>query len=178
MPPPLTQCQLELARHCFLFNDSSTYYLHKLSTQEIADTVQCTVQTVRRLKRLWEKTRDVEQPRKRAGREKSLDDYLEQALVQIFITEVDITMEEALDWLQEEFSQKICRQTLSNILHRNGVSHKKLKFVAAQRNPTLRADYQLRVEDFFDDQLVFTCWRTWIGSSSASPAVRRPLRVA
>jgi hypothetical protein len=27
MRPPLTEWQLELARHCFRFNDSSTYYL-------------------------------------------------------------------------------------------------------------------------------------------------------
>jgi hypothetical protein len=49
MPPPLTECQLELARHCFRFNDSNTYYLNKLSTQEVADTVQCSVQMIRKL---------------------------------------------------------------------------------------------------------------------------------
>ena len=89
------------------------------------------------------------------GREKSLDDYVEQALVQIFLEQVDITMEEALDWVEEEFKQKICRKTLSTLLKRNKVTFKRLKFVAAQRNPTLRADYLMRVEDFYDDQLIF-----------------------
>jgi hypothetical protein len=44
MPPSLTECHLELARHCFRFNHSDTYYLNKLSTQEITDAVQCSVQ--------------------------------------------------------------------------------------------------------------------------------------
>jgi hypothetical protein len=41
--------------------------------------------------------------------------------------------------------------TLSRLLRRNNVTYKRLKFVAAQRNPALRADYLLRVEDFYDD---------------------------
>jgi transposase len=155
MAPALTECQLELARHCFRYNDSTTYYLNKLSTQEVADTVQCSVHTIRRLKNLWQKTGDVEKLRGRAGRQKSLDDYMEQALVEIFLQNVDITMEEALEWLEEEFKRNISRMTLSRLLRRNNVTYKRLKFVAAQRNPTLRADYLMRVEDFYDDQLVF-----------------------
>jgi len=62
-----------------------------------------------RLKKLWQKTGDVEKLRKRGGRPKSLDEYLEQAIVQIFLENVDITMEEALNWLQEEFDRRVCR---------------------------------------------------------------------
>jgi len=80
MPPPLTQCQLELARHWFQFNDSSTYYLNKLSTQDIADDIQRSVQTVRRLKKLWDKTRDVEKFINDPGRERSVSDHVEQVL--------------------------------------------------------------------------------------------------
>jgi hypothetical protein len=32
MLPALTECQLELARQYFRYNDSSTYYLNKLPT--------------------------------------------------------------------------------------------------------------------------------------------------
>ena len=67
MPAPLTSWQLELARHCFQYNDSSTYYLNKLSTQDIADDKQCTTRTVQKLRKLWEETRDVEKLRKRPG---------------------------------------------------------------------------------------------------------------
>ena len=98
---------------------------------------------------------DVEKLRKRGGRPKSLDESLEQAIMQIFLENVDITIDEALDWVQEEFNRKICRQTLSTLLQRNRVSRKRLKFIAAQRNPTLQADYLMRVEDFYDNQLVF-----------------------
>jgi len=85
MSPALTECQLELARHCFRYNNSTTYYLNKLSTQEVADTVQCSVHTIRRLKNLWQKAGDVEKLRGQAGRQKSLDDYMEQALVEVFL---------------------------------------------------------------------------------------------
>jgi len=40
-------------------------------------------------------------------------------------------MEEALDWVEEEFKQRICRMTLSRLLLRNRVSYKRLKFIAA-----------------------------------------------
>jgi hypothetical protein len=45
----------------------------------------------------------VEKLHKLSGRPMSLDDILEQALVQIFLDHVDIMIEEALDWLEEEF---------------------------------------------------------------------------
>jgi transposase len=76
---------------------------------------------------------------------------MEQALVEIFLQNVNITMDEALDWLEEEFKRKISRMTLSTLLRRNRVSYKRLKFVAAQRNSTLRVDYLMRVSDFYDD---------------------------
>jgi len=110
---------------------------------------------MQKLRKLWDKTGDVEKLRKRPGRERSLDEYVEQAIVQIFLQNVDITMEEALDWVEEEFNQKIYRMTLLRLLSRNRVTYKRLKFIAAQHNPTLRADYLMRVEDFHDDQLIF-----------------------
>jgi transposase len=76
MPAPLTPWQLELARHYFQYNNSSTYYLNKLSTQDIADDIQCTIRTVQKLRKLWDKTGDVEKLRKRPGRERSLDEYV------------------------------------------------------------------------------------------------------
>ena len=75
----------------------------------------------------------MEKLRKPAGRERSLDEYVEQAIVQIFLQNVDITMEEALDWVEEEFNQKICRMTLLRLLSRNKVTYKRLKFVAAHK---------------------------------------------
>jgi hypothetical protein len=75
---------LELARHCFRYNDSSTYDLNKLSTQDIAGDIQCTTRTVQKLRKLWEKTKDVEKLCERGGMPKSLDEHIEQAIVQIF----------------------------------------------------------------------------------------------
>jgi hypothetical protein len=60
-------------------------------------------------------------------------------------------MDEVLEWLEEEFKRTISRMTLLRLLKRNNVTYKRLKFVAAQRNPTLRADYLMRVKDFYDD---------------------------
>jgi hypothetical protein len=96
MPAPLTPWQLELARHCFRYNDSSTYYLSKLSTQDIAGDIQCSTRTVQKLRKLWEKTKDVEKLRKRGGRPKSLDEYVEQAIVQVFL--------DFFEWVLEAFN--------------------------------------------------------------------------
>lgn len=146
---------MELARHCFRYNDSITYYLSKLSVAEVADLVQCGTRVVYNLRKLWEKTGNMEKLRSRAGREKSLDDYMEQALVEIFLQNVDITMNETLEWVKEEFKRNINRMTLSRLLRHNDITYERLKFIATKNNPTLRADYLLRVEDFYDDQLVF-----------------------
>jgi hypothetical protein len=102
-----------------------------------------------------EKTGNMEKLRSGAGREKSLDDYMQQALVGIFLQNVDITMNETLEWVKEESKRNINRMTLSRLLRRNNIAYKRLKFIATQHNPTLRADYLLRAEGFYDDQLVF-----------------------
>jgi transposase len=97
MPPALTPAQLELLRHCFSYNDATTHYRSKLSSKEIEDIIQCGHSVVARRRKIWERTGDVEKICKRAGRERSLNQYVEQAIVQIFLQNVDITMEEALD---------------------------------------------------------------------------------
>jgi hypothetical protein len=58
-------------------------------------------------------------------------------VVQLFLEHVDITLVEALDWLKEEFVITLSQATLSKILTDNNLSHKSLKFVAAQRDPGL-----------------------------------------
>lgn len=121
----------------------------------VADLVQCGTRVVYNLRKLLEKTGNMEKLRSGAGREKSLDDYMQQALVGIFLQNVDITMNETLEWVKEEFKRNINRMTLSRLLRRNNIAYKRLKFIATQHNPTLRADYLLRAEDFYDDQLVF-----------------------
>ena len=52
MTPPLSPAQLEWVRHCFKYNDATFFYLHKLTTTEIADLAQCDVKTTQRLRKL------------------------------------------------------------------------------------------------------------------------------
>jgi len=78
-------------------NNTSTHYLDKLSVADIQDLIQCGHSVVARRRKIWEKTGNVEKVCKRAGRGKSLDNILEQAVVQIFLDHVDITIVEALD---------------------------------------------------------------------------------
>jgi transposase len=59
------------------------HYLSKLSIAEIQDIVQCGPATIYRLKKLWDKTGDVERICRRAGRPRKMEDILEQAVVQI-----------------------------------------------------------------------------------------------
>jgi hypothetical protein len=72
------------------------------------------------LGKLWEKTGDVEKLRSRAGRGESLDDYMEQALVEIFPQNVNIIMDEA----RGGFERGVSRMTLSRLLRRNNVTCK------------------------------------------------------
>jgi hypothetical protein len=74
------------------------------------------------LGKLWEKTGDVEKLRSRAGRGESLDDYMEQALVEIFSQNVNIIMDEAhgglggvlVEWPSQGFSVTHKRLKLSS----------------------------------------------------------------
>jgi hypothetical protein len=49
MVTQLSAAQLQFARHYFLYNESTDFYLHKLSIAEIADIIQCLKPTVLRL---------------------------------------------------------------------------------------------------------------------------------
>jgi hypothetical protein len=60
----------------------------------------------------------------RIGAPDNSREYAEQAVVQIFLQNVDITTEEALDWVEKEFGQRICRMTLSRLLLRNRVTRR------------------------------------------------------
>jgi hypothetical protein len=66
-----------------------------------------------------------------------------------------MTIDEAREWLREEFEVELSKKSISRYLDKNGVTWKRLKYTAAQRNPLLRVDYLQRVEEFYDDQLVF-----------------------
>jgi hypothetical protein len=77
------------------------------------------------------------------GAPKKLEELVERALVQFFVDNVDIIIDEALEWLRKEFKAYISKRTVSNILSNNNLSFKRLKFVAAQRSPTVTAASQL-----------------------------------
>jgi hypothetical protein len=53
-----------------------------------------------------------------------------------------MTIDEALEWLSEEFKVSVSKITISRVLSLYQVTHERLKFVAAQRNPQLRVDYR------------------------------------
>jgi hypothetical protein len=86
---------------------------------------------VLRLGKIWKKTEDVERIHRRPGRPFKMEHVLKQAVVQIFIDYVDITITEALEWLKEEFKIALCRDIINNILSKNNVSYKRLKFLTA-----------------------------------------------
>jgi transposase len=155
MAPPLSPAPLEWVRHCFQYNDATFFYPHKLPTTEIADLAQCNVKTIQRLRKLWNKTGDVERLSRQGCRPRKIQDLLEQAVIQLFIDHVDLAIEEALEWLKEEFFIEVCKKTISNVLRNHNITHKRLKFVAAQPNPELRADYLIRIKGITAEQLVF-----------------------
>jgi len=161
MAPALNAGQLALARHCLAYNDATDYHLHKLSSIDIQDIVQCSAATLCRLRKSWKKTGDVERLCKAGGRPRKIEDRLEEALVQLFLDHVDITIDEALEWLIEEFKVSVSKITISRVLSLYQVTHKRLKFVAAQRNPQLRVDYRMRVHDMASEQLVFLDESDW-----------------
>ena len=98
---------------------------------------------------------------KAGGRPRKIEDRLEEALVQLFLDHVDMTIDEALEWLNEEFEVSVSKITISRVLSLYQVTHKRLKFVAAQRNPQLRVDYRMRVHDMTSEQLVFLDESDW-----------------
>jgi hypothetical protein len=77
MAPALSAGQLALARHCLAYNDATDYHLHKLSSIDIQDIVQCSAATLCRLRKSWKKTGDVERLCKAGGRPRKIEDRLE-----------------------------------------------------------------------------------------------------
>lgn len=69
---------------------------------------------------------------KRPGRPKKIEELLEQTIVQLFLSHVDMTAIEVLEWLREEFGISVVQQTISNVLNCHNISYKRLKSVAAR----------------------------------------------
>ena len=84
MAPALNAGQLALARHWLAYNDATDYHLHKLSSIDIQDIVQCSAATLCRLRKSWKKTGDVERLCKAGGRPRKIEDRLEEALFSSF----------------------------------------------------------------------------------------------
>jgi hypothetical protein len=79
----------------------------------------------------------VERLCKAGGRPRKIEDRLEEALVQLFLDHVDMTINEALEWLNEEFKESVSKIIISRVLSLYQVAHNFLKFVTAKRNPQL-----------------------------------------
>jgi hypothetical protein len=96
MAPALNAGQLALARHCLAYNDATDYHLHKLSSIDIQDIVQCSAATLCRLRKSWKKTGDVERLCKAGGQPRKIEDRLEEALIQLFLRYVSARVVDTL----------------------------------------------------------------------------------
>jgi transposase len=106
--------------------------------------------------KLWHKTGDVINPDKSLrGRLRNLDLDDMQYLVRLIHQNPDYFLDELLYLLETNRFISVHFTTIHRELKRAGVSHKKLKRIAAERNENQRADFIRRMAQYSPDELGF-----------------------
>ena len=133
--------------------------LHELDLLSLEDILQCvgfSERTFYQILALWRETGDVVKPKKtRLGRPRSLDYDDLQYLLILVRDNPDYFLDELLDLLEKNRFISIHYTTIHRELERAGVSRKKLKRIALERDKNRRAAYAIEMSQYTPHQLGF-----------------------
>lgn len=159
----------------------------RLSRAEICDCVGFSRATFQRVLAIWQETGDVVRPSYgRKGRQRNLNFTDVQYLCRLVNQRPDWFLDELLELLDTNRFISVHYTTIHRELERAGMSRKKLKRIAAERNELLRSDFIRRMADYTPDQLIFidetskdeqTLQRRYGRSKKGKRAVRRAVFV-
>jgi transposase len=128
----------------------------RLSRAEICDCVGFSKATFQRVLAIWRETGDVVRPSYgRRGRRRILIFTDVQYLCRLVNQRPDWFLDELLELLDTNRFISVHYTTVYRELERAGMSRKKLKKIAAERNELLRSDFIRKMADYTPDQLVF-----------------------
>jgi transposase len=130
--------------------------LNLLPLEDILRSVGFSESTFYRILRLWEDTGDVVKPLKtRLGRPRLLDHDDIQYLLTLVRNNPDYFLDELLDLLKTNRFISIHFTTIHHELEHAGMSRKRLKKIALERNEDNRADFVIHVSQYTRRQLGF-----------------------
>jgi len=127
-----------------------------LQLDEILECVGFSQVTFYRLMKLYETTGNVVKPRSEyVGRPRSLNLEDLQYLLQLVEHRPDWFLDELTSLMQRNCFISTHYTTIHRTLNRAGVSTKKLRKIAKERNEDLCADFKRRMAQYRPDQLLF-----------------------
>lgn len=132
------------------------YERNVLALEDLLDCVGFSRRTFFRIMKLWRETGDVVKRRHTyCGRRRrlNLDDL--HYLLRLIRARPDWFLDELLNLLKDNRFISVHYTTIFRELKRAGVSHKKLKRVAKERDEDVRADYIREMAQYSTDQLGF-----------------------
>jgi transposase len=132
------------------------YERELLALYDILDCCGFSERTWFRILKLWRETGDVVPPNHSLrGRLRTLDHNDVQYLCQLIRQNPDYFLEELFYLLRTNRFISVNYVTIHRELERTGVSHKKLKRIALERNEQYRADFICRMAKYSPDEVGF-----------------------
>ena len=133
--------------------------LHELNLLSLEDILQCvgfSERTFYRILAIWRETGDVVKPKKtHLGRPRSLDHDDLQYLLILVRDNPDYFLDELLDLLKTNRFISVHFTTIHRELEWAGVSHKKLKCIALERDEDRRAAFTIEMSQYTPCQMGF-----------------------
>lgn len=133
--------------------------LYETGQMSLADILACvgfSRRTFFRVLKLWRETGDVEKPRsRRLGRPRTLDFDDLQYLLRLINFRPDWFLDELLKLLKTNRFISVHYTTIHRELERLGMSTKKLKVIALERNEPLRNNFMRAMAEYQPHQLGF-----------------------
>ncbi|RFU31029.1 hypothetical protein B7463_g5310, partial [Scytalidium lignicola] len=137
------------AIECALLNTDDDKYA-------IATAFDVSYETVRYIARKLKTDRTIGvNLRGKAGRSSVITPDIEQAVKEVIYTSNDLYQDEVADFIYDEFDIKLSQSAISKLLKKLNITHKKLEYVAAQRNQLLIDNWYIESANFTADQLIF-----------------------
>ncbi|PPR02227.1 hypothetical protein CVT24_011455 [Panaeolus cyanescens] len=127
-----------------------------MKTRQVAEMLQVSDRTVRRVKALAQRTGRVNAPALAQGRPRKLSSADAAYLISLVERTPDLYLYELQALLQDALGVYVTENTISATLRRQGFTRKKVSMPALERNEDLRAEYQTNIgENYAAEQLVF-----------------------
>jgi transposase len=145
MAPNLSRSTAEAIDECI--RDYPNVNLH-----EVAATYRCSYEACRLIRK---RIRDSRRLQKGRGRRSCIPDYIEKTIQELVDLDNEIYQDEIADLIYDMYNLKLGQSTISRLLKRLKITHKRMRYIALQREQILVDAWAHKMTSWDSKRLVF-----------------------